>query len=149
MQQLNQLLRISNQAVTFLNNYIKPIVTPEYIGWSVPLPKKYKSVLIVDYSEDKNWDLMPTNLNKKFKKRTIKKALKFLINMGWLTNQREVFEEFAPQLKLDLNNAIIIPKENYISVNTIVDSSPGLSIIYDDDVSGITLQEEDNENEKQ
>ena len=148
MQQLNQLLRISNQAVIFLNNHIRPIVTPEYIGWSVPLPKKYKSILIVDYSEDKNWDLMPINLNKKFRKSTIKKALKFLIKTGWLTHQKEVFEEFAPQLKLDLNNAIIIPKENYISTDNIVDSSPELGIMYDDDTSGIILQEEEDKNGK-
>lgn len=149
MYQLNQLLRISNQAIIFLNNYIKPIVTPEYIGWSIPLPKKYKAVLIVDYSEDKNWDLIPANLNKKFRKSTIKKALKFLVNVGWLTNQKEIFEEFAPQLKLDLNNAIIIPKENYITTEAIVDSFPGLSIMYDDDVSGITLQDEDSKDGKQ
>ena len=138
--QLNQLLRISNDAVEALNKLFRPIVTPEYIGWSVPLPKKYKSMLIVDYSEDKDWDLLPLNPKKKLKKRTIIKALKFLIDKGWLTPEPEVFEEFAPQLRVDMNNAIIIPKDDYIGTDEIADSIAGMSIEYDDDISGINIE---------
>lgn len=141
---LNQLLKISDAAVEFLNKYIKPVVTPDYIGWSVPLPKKYKSVIIVDYSVDKSWDLIPINIKKKFKKRTIKKALKFLINKGWLTPLSSVFEEFSPQLEANMDEAIVIPREDYINTDKVAEIIPYADMVYDDDISGIYI--EDNEN---
>ena len=140
---VNQLLRISNNTVEFINKFIKPIITPDYIGWSIPLPKKYKTVLIIDYSEDKDWDLLPSNPAKRLKKKTITKALKFLINKGWLTALPNVFEEFSPQLQVDINNAIVLPKENCINIEEIVDSFPGM--VYDDNVDDIQVLGDSND----
>ncbi len=142
--QVNELLRISDEAIDFINKYIKPIVTPDYIGWSIPLPKKYKSVMIIDYSINNNWDLLPINPAKRLKKRTIVKALKFLISKGWLTPLVEVFEEFSPQLKVDMENAIIIPQEKYNLDDKIVDFFPELD--YDDNVDDIIVEQEENKN---
>ena len=141
----NQLLRLSDQATVFISSYLKPIVMPDYIGWILPLPKKYKCVLVVDYSVDKTWDLLPVNPRKKFRRATIIKALKFLLQKGWLEANNEPFEEFSPPLAFDMRNANIVSEDQLISSKKLVDICPEMSIMYDDDTSGITLLDDQEE----
>lgn len=144
----NDLLRLSDRAAQFISQYIKPIATPDYIGWILPLPKKYKAVFVVDYSVDKTWDLIPTNPQKKFKPSLIKKALKFLIHKGWLETNSEPFAEFSPELRVDLHHANIVPPKNAVDISQVVDLFPEMSILYDDDVSGITLLDDEDGSEE-
>lgn len=143
----NEILKLSDEAVEFLNNCVSPIMTQGYIGWVVPLPRKFKSVLVVDYSTDKQWDLLHKNIKKTLSKRQIIKSLKFLQSRGWLCPFFTTpFEEFSPELKVNPQSAIIVPPEEDVTAsNEVVDFLPKSSIIeYDDDVSGIYLMEENN-----
>lgn len=139
----NQLLKLSDRAVEYLNEYVAPIMAEDYIGWIIPLPRKFKSVLVVDYSKDKYWSILHKNVKKNLSKRQILKSLKFLTRKGWLDPAYlEPFEEFSPQLQINLRNVLLVPPEEGIT-----DSLLKAPIIYDDDVSGITIGEED-ESEK-
>ena len=140
----NDVLKLSDEAVIFLNECIAPIVTQDYIGWVVPLPKRFKSVFIVDYSEDKYWNILHKNVNKKLSKRQIVKSLKYLQKQGWLhPYYLEPFEEFSPRLKISMNNVILIPKEREIPFSDTVNPFPEIAITYDDDISGITVLDEE------
>ena len=148
--QPNQVLVLSDKAVEFINNFISPIMTTEYIGWVIPLPKKYKSVLIVDYSKDKYWSVSHVDVSKQLTEKQIIKSLKFLQKKGWLCPwYMTPFEEFSPQLWVDPTHAMLIPPGQEIKQENIVDSFPEMDIIYDDDISGITLLDEEDKDGKQ
>lgn len=135
---------LSDNAVTFLNTYVSPIVMQDYIGWTVPLPKKFKSVFIIDYSEDKCWNILHKDIRKRLTKRQIKKSIKFLCKKGWLLPAyTEPFQEYSPELKVDMNKSIIIPPGQEVSQESIIEIVPELGIEYDDDISGITILDDD------
>lgn len=148
--QPNQLLILSDKAVEFLNNFVAPIMTTQYIGWIIPLPKKYKSIFVVDYSTDKNWDILHKDATKQLTRKQIIKSLKFLQKRGWLCPYYTCpFEEFSLQLQVDPKNVFLVPPEQEVRQENIVDSFSEMGIIYDDDVSGITLMDEEGEDGKQ
>lgn len=140
----NQLLELSDNAVECINEFLAPIVTQEYIGWILPLPKRFKSVFVIDYGKDKYWTLLHSDAKKHLSKRQALKSLKFLQKQGWLVPYgTEPFKEFSPQLKLNPKNMLIIAPEKEISSSQVVDLFPEMSMIYDDDVSGITILDDE------
>ena len=140
---LCDLLCVSENAIRFLNENIKPLVAPDYIGWFMPLPPKFKCTFVVDYSEDNEWDLIPTDPKKKLKPRKIEKAINFLIQKGWIENiTNQPFKEFSPKLEVDIKNSILLSAKEAATEEEINNIFPAEPLNYDDDISGITYSEE-------
>lgn len=132
--------RLSEAAIDFINKNIRPIMSPDYIGYIIPLPKRFKCVLAVDYDGKKTWSLVPANIKKNLKVRQAKRAIKFLLKTGWIIPANSLpFEEFEHDLILDKENAIIISEKEATATNKLMDKIIPPTFEADDDISGIDL----------
>lgn len=105
-----------------------------FAGYLVPLPKKYRVALVASMGEFGGWFLVSTRERQELPtKRQEMRALKFLLKIGVLEEDLEVFPEWAPHLQWESGTAFIVKcKEDEQLLNVVAE---GLTA--DDSLEGL------------
>lgn len=126
-------LVLTERAINMFSLLGEPVVMEGFAGYLFPLPKKFKTILVITLEGSNWWGLVSTKPKQEEpSRRAARRAIKYLVKGGVLEEDTNPFPELAPKLEWKSSAAMLLrPKEEPDLAQTTA------SIAFDDSLEGL------------
>lgn len=106
---LDTKLKMSDAAIQLVSYLGNPYITEGFAGYLMELPKKFHAVFIATMGEFGQWFFASTRPGKDLlTKRELLRAVRYLVKVGMLEEDLDVFPEYRPHLEWKSRCATIL-----------------------------------------